>query len=78
MSYLLDTNLLVRLAEPAHAMHPEALQALAALLDRQETVYFVPQNLMEYWVIATRPRERNVRRSITARPAVSFSVRSAT
>src|SRR5687767_13820991 len=59
MPYLLDANLLLRLAEPAHPMHPEALQALEVLLDREEEIFLVPQNLMEFWVVSTRPRERN-------------------
>jgi predicted nucleic acid-binding protein len=59
MPYLLDTNILLRLAEPAHPMHAAALQAVEAILEHGEEVFLVPQNLMEFWVVATRPRERN-------------------
>lgn len=59
MPYLPVTNLFLRLAEPAHPMLPEALRALETLLDREEAVFLAPQTLMEFWVVATRPRERN-------------------
>jgi predicted nucleic acid-binding protein len=59
MRYLVDTNLLLRLAEPAHEMHADAHQALTTLLARNEDLCFVPQNGFEFWVVATRPVERN-------------------
>jgi hypothetical protein len=31
MNYLVDTNILTRLAEPTHAMHQETLDAVALL-----------------------------------------------
>jgi predicted nucleic acid-binding protein len=59
MPYLGDTNLLLRITEPAHPMYPEAVQAIETLLARREEIVLVPQNLFEFWVVATRPRERN-------------------
>jgi predicted nucleic acid-binding protein len=59
MAWLADSNLPLRLAEPSHPMYPQALNALETLLARGEEVFLVPQNLMEFSVVAMRPRERN-------------------
>jgi predicted nucleic acid-binding protein len=59
MPHLADTNLLLRGAEGGHAMQAPALEALAGLVRSGETVYIAPQNLYEFWVVATRPVERN-------------------
>ncbi len=59
MTYLEDTNLFLRGAEPAHPMSPQAVEAVETLLDRGEQVVLVPQDLFEFWVVATRPRERD-------------------
>lgn len=55
MTVLLDTNLLTRPLEPAHPHHKPAVDALAALLAAGEDVCIVPQNLYEFYVVATRP-----------------------
>ena len=55
MSYLLDTNILLRLVEPTHPMHEPACQAVEALTARAEVLYVAPQNIIEFWAIATRP-----------------------
>jgi predicted nucleic acid-binding protein len=54
MSYLVDTNILLRLAEPAHRFHQITLDALAPLRLRAEPVHVVPQNLYEFWAVATK------------------------
>jgi predicted nucleic acid-binding protein len=59
MPHLADTNLLLRGVETGHAMQTPALEALAGLVRSGETVYITPQNLYEFWVVATRPAERN-------------------
>ena len=59
MPYLADTNLLLRGAETGHAMQTSALESLASLVRSGEVVYITPQNLYEFWVVATRPVERN-------------------
>ena len=48
MSFLLDTNIILRLVEPAHAMHAAALDASSALLAADEPVHIVPQNIAEW------------------------------
>ena len=55
MSVLADTNILLRSAQPEHPLCSQANQAVAAFLKRNETVYFCPQNIAEFWNVATRP-----------------------
>jgi predicted nucleic acid-binding protein len=55
MSVLLDSNILARLAQHTHPMHPTAQDAVNALRRRGEVLHIVPQNLYELWVVATRP-----------------------
>jgi predicted nucleic acid-binding protein len=59
MSTLLDTNLLIRLAQPHHPMHQAAVDAISALHGRAEQLWLVPQNFYEFWVVATRPTAQN-------------------
>jgi predicted nucleic acid-binding protein len=58
-SFLADTNLLLRLADPASPHHHVASNALARLLARGDEVYLTPQNFIEFWAVATRPVEAN-------------------
>ena len=53
-SYLADTNLLLRLADPASEQHPVATQALARLLGQGDEVYLTPQNFIEFWAVAAQ------------------------
>ncbi len=59
MSFLVDTNVLLRSAEPSHPMYTDAVNATSILLERGEELYIVPQNLIEFWNVYTRPVERN-------------------
>ena len=59
MSFLVDTNLLLRSSEPSHPMYPDASNAINILLNQGEQVCIVPQNLIEFWNVCTRPTERN-------------------
>lgn len=56
MKWLLDTNILLRLREP---IEREALNALDILLLRREMLYITSQNLIEFFVVATRDKEHN-------------------
>jgi predicted nucleic acid-binding protein len=58
-TYLADTNLLPRLADPASPQHAIATQALAQLLGKGDEVYLTAQNLIEFWAVATRPVDAN-------------------
>ena len=59
MTILLDTNILTRAAQPHHPMHQPAVDAVATLRQRGEALYLAPQNLYEFWVVATRPPGEN-------------------
>ena len=58
-SYLADTNLLLRMADPASSQHPIATKALARLFSQGDEVFLTPQNFIEFWAVATRPVEAN-------------------
>jgi predicted nucleic acid-binding protein len=51
---LVDTNLLARLTDKSHAHHPIARTAVFNLSARREQLVVVPQNLYEFWAVATR------------------------
>ena len=59
MSYLLDTNILVRLANSADTLYPDALRAVLKLHNAGETLHITPQNLVEFRGVATRPISTN-------------------
>lgn len=59
MSLLLDTNILTRSAQPSHPMHEVAVQSVSILKDQGEDLCVVPQNLTEFWAVATRPMSAN-------------------
>jgi predicted nucleic acid-binding protein len=56
---LLDTNLLARPLQPASADHGAAIAALHALKRAGDELCIVPQNLYEFYVVATRPVTNN-------------------
>lgn len=56
---LTDTNILLRSADPAHAMSQEATGAVDKLRRRGEQPCLVPQNLIEFRAVATRPANVN-------------------
>ncbi len=51
---LLDTNVLARMTDSAHSQCASARQAVQSSLASGERVIVVPQNLYEFWAIATR------------------------
>jgi predicted nucleic acid-binding protein len=59
MAFLVDTNLLLRSIDPAHPMNGGAVHALSTLREQGEQLCIVPQNLIEFWNVYTRPLERN-------------------
>src|SRR5262245_18038880 len=67
--YLVDTNILLRSAEPAHPQYPTATGAVAALLRAGEELFIVPQNLYEFWTVATRPAVQRGGLGMTAEEA---------
>lgn len=59
MLYAADTNILLRSAEPKHPMHAETLTALSAIRADGDSLCIFPQNIIEFWNVATRPAEKN-------------------
>lgn len=59
MTILLDTNVLLRLADRGSHHHAAAMQAVETLDAMNHECSIVPQVLYEYWVVATRPSESN-------------------
>jgi len=59
MSYLVDTNVLLRSVQNSHPMQSEAVRAINLLLRNPEAVSVVPQTLIEFWAVATRPQINN-------------------
>jgi len=58
-AYLLDTNVLLRWQRTRDPLYIIAQQAVKVLLARGEEVCITPQNLIEFWNVATRPENAN-------------------
>lgn len=59
MNYVLDSNILLRMAQDTHPMHAAATRATTTLIRQGETVHIIPQNLYEFWSVATREIKYN-------------------
>jgi predicted nucleic acid-binding protein len=59
MRFLIDTNVLGRLAQPRHAFQVVATKALDKLAEEGNELRIVPQVVYEFWSIATRPASEN-------------------
>ena len=59
MAILVDTNLLVRLANLGDSMHTTAFRAVLELHRQGEILHVTPQNLIEFHAVATRPVAAN-------------------
>jgi predicted nucleic acid-binding protein len=59
VSYLIDTNVLLRLSEVGTPASQQILDVLAYLRQKDEELYITPQNLIEFWCSATRPADWN-------------------
>jgi predicted nucleic acid-binding protein len=59
MNVLIDTNVLGRMAEPAHPQHRLAITSTDRLDQQGDQLCIVPQVLYEFWVVATRPTADN-------------------
>ena len=57
--YLLDTNVLLRRADASSLTHQRATDAVTSLLANGAAVYLTPQNIIEFWNVATRPQSKN-------------------
>jgi predicted nucleic acid-binding protein len=59
MAFLLDTAVLVRLANPSDTLHAVTGRAVAVLEAADEMLCLTPQNLIEFRNVATRPISGN-------------------
>ncbi len=59
MRVLVDTNILLRSVQPNHPFCSQATHAVTKLIRQKDAVFFCPQNIAEFWNVATRPAERN-------------------
>ncbi len=59
MAYLIDTNVLLRSVDPNHSMYNDATSAISLLRNQGERLCIVPQNLIEFWNVYTRPANKN-------------------
>ena len=59
MTYLVDSNVLLRLSQLRSDLRPAALAAVAALRSQDCDLVFSPQNVLEFWGVATRPEGVN-------------------
>ena len=59
MSVLIDTNILLRRAQPKHPFPYAAVESIAHLLAHSAPVCFASQNIIEFWNVATRPSGQN-------------------
>jgi predicted nucleic acid-binding protein len=55
MPYLIDTNILVRLANRHDPLRPTAQRAVRTLRSRGERLCYTSQILGEFWNVSTRP-----------------------
>jgi predicted nucleic acid-binding protein len=56
---LIDTNVLLRLLQPQHPQYSIAAAAVAELRKQGVDLSVALQNLVEFWVVATRPVANN-------------------
>lgn len=58
-TYLLDTNVLLRSSDPNSSLQALADASVTRLLGRSDQPYITSQNIIEFWVVATRPAQVN-------------------
>jgi hypothetical protein len=56
---LIDTSALLRTLQVRHPQYELITRALELLPQQGRRLHVVPQNLVELWVVATRPAEQN-------------------
>src|SRR5437588_11298556 len=58
-AYLLDTNVLLRLYQPNSPEFSPIRRAVNSLHRRNAALYYLSQNLVEFWNVSTRPVAQN-------------------
>jgi len=59
VSYLIDTNILIRVAYEGDSRHEKCAAAIDTLTENKESLYVCAQVLAEFWVVLTRPSAVN-------------------
>jgi predicted nucleic acid-binding protein len=59
VSFAVDTNALLRSIDDGHSAQPIVNDGLLVLRNQGETLSIFPQNLIEFWAVATRPIANN-------------------
>lgn len=59
MAYLPDSNIVLRFVQTTDPLYQTISQAIDKLQQNGETIVLVPQILVEFWVVATRPANVN-------------------
>ncbi|MEW6129948.1 MAG: PIN domain-containing protein [Acidobacteriota bacterium] len=59
MTYLVDTNILVRLVDIQSSQHQATSDAIKLLLTKKQDLYIIYESLIEFWVVATRDKNDN-------------------
>src|SRR2546421_7713357 len=59
MKCLVDTNLLLRSVQSSHPLNSTASGSINSLLQQDEQLFIVPQTVIEFWCVATRPESAN-------------------
>lgn len=54
-----DTNIILRSVQPAHTHYQVAVNSVKHFLANGDRVCLIPQNLIEFWNVATRPIDKN-------------------
>jgi len=55
---LVDSNVLIARIAPERVEHQTAIDSVSALLVSAEELFVTPQNIAEFWRVATTPRRR--------------------
>ena len=59
MKYLVDTNILLRLVQKNSPMHLDTQRAILTLKKQGNFLCIIPQNIIEFWAVATRHLDKN-------------------
>lgn len=59
MRILVDTNILLRLADSAHGLHRVTIRAFEELKSQDHELLIAPQSIYEFWSVATRSLPSN-------------------
>lgn len=59
IKYLLDTNILLRVADKSSQEHHLVVKSVTKILENENQCVITAQVLVEFWVVATRPLNVN-------------------